>query len=91
LKTGFGRFPGKGVAMYNRAELCEKIRNIYPDIGACGIDVDVDYDTDQDSWVVYLDKRGRRIKHFLSELDADACMIGKQCVSLGIEIGQFRS
>ena len=42
--------------MYDKAELCEKIRSIYPDIGECGIDIDVNYDQDQKSWVVYLKK-----------------------------------
>jgi hypothetical protein len=30
--------------MHDKKELCEKIRSIYPDIGECGIDVDVEYD-----------------------------------------------
>ena len=27
--------------MHDKKELCEKIKSIYPDIGECGIDVDV--------------------------------------------------
>lgn len=30
--------------MHDKKELCEKIKSIYPDIGECGIDVDVEYD-----------------------------------------------
>ena len=30
--------------MHDKKELCEKIKSIYPDIGECGIDVDVAYD-----------------------------------------------
>ena len=40
----------------DKNELCEKIRDIYPDIGACGIDLEVAYDEDQQRWVVYLKK-----------------------------------
>jgi hypothetical protein len=76
--------------MYNKEELCSKIREIYPDIGECGIDLKVDFDETQKAWVVYLKKGQRELKHFLEDKDADLCMIGKQCVSLGIEINQLK-
>ncbi len=76
--------------MHDKNELCEKIRKLYPDIGECGIDVRVDYDLDQMAWVVYLKKDQRELKTFLEDSDADLCMDGKQCVSLGIEIAQLR-
>jgi hypothetical protein len=76
--------------MYNKKELCEKIRELYPDIGECGIDVDVDYDEAQKSWTVNLKKDQIQLKHFLEDQDADLCMGGKQCVSLGLEIAQLK-
>ena len=37
--------------MIDKAELCSKIVEIYPDIGECGIDIDVDYDVNSsDGW-----------------------------------------
>jgi len=51
--------------MYDREALCEKIRELYPDIGECGIDVDVDYDEEQKSWTVNLKKDHIELKHFL--------------------------
>lgn len=33
--------------MYDANELCEKITSIYPDIGICGIDIDVCYDDEK--------------------------------------------
>lgn len=77
--------------MVDKAELCDKIISIYPDIGVCGVNIDVDYDTEQASWVVHLNNDKRQIKHFLPDIDAEACMNGKQCISLAVEIGQFRS
>jgi hypothetical protein len=77
--------------MINKNELCEKIRTIYPDIGECGIDVNVEFDEDQNSWVVDLKKNKHELKTFLEEGDAEKCMEGKQCVSLGIEIAQLRA
>ncbi|MEJ2638188.1 MAG: hypothetical protein P8010_01300 [Desulfosarcinaceae bacterium] len=76
--------------MIDRAELCEKIREIYPDVGECGIDVDVVYDDSRERWTVNLKKGAHQLKTFLEEGDAEMCLMGKQCVSLGIEIAQLR-
>jgi hypothetical protein len=77
--------------MYDKAELCEKIRTIYPDIGECGIDIDVNYDQNQKSWVVYLKKDKHELKTFLEDGDAERCLLGEKCVGLGIEIAQLRA
>lgn len=77
--------------MIDKAQLCDKIRKIYPDIGECGIDVKVDYDSEQKAWVVDLKKGGHELKTFLEDNDAEKCLEGKQCVSLGIEIAQLRA
>jgi hypothetical protein len=76
--------------MYDKEELCEKIRKLYPDIGECGIDVKVSYDEEQKAWVVNLKKDHLELKTFLEDGDAESCMDGKQCVSLGIEIAQLK-
>ena len=76
--------------MYDKAKICDKIRSIYPDIGECGVDVEVGYDEDQDSLVVYLRKGNKEVKHYLPNEDADACLLGQQCVALGVEIAQLR-
>lgn len=76
--------------MIDKNALCEKIRELYPEAGRCGVDVAVDYDDTEQSLVVYLRKKERRIKHYLSEEDAAACMAGRQCVALGLELAQYR-
>jgi hypothetical protein len=76
--------------MYDKNELCKKIIELYPDIGECGIDVNVDYDAEQKTWVVDLKKDHHKLKTFLEDNDAELCMEGRQCVSLGIEIAQLR-
>ena len=76
--------------MIDKDQLCQKIRDIYPDIGECGIDVDVAFDETNQRWVVDLKKGSRRMKTFLEEGDAEFCLQGRQCVSLGIEISQLR-
>jgi hypothetical protein len=76
--------------MYSDKELCEKIRGIYPEIGECGIELAVQHDEEKKAWVVDLKKDEHELKHYLEPPDADACMEGKQCVALGLEIAQLR-
>lgn len=76
--------------MYDSSELCKKITSIYPDIGACGIDIDVTYDKEKKTWVVNLKKDTHELKHYLEVPEADSCMDGKECVSLGLEIAQLK-
>jgi hypothetical protein len=77
--------------MINKSELCEKIKSIYPDIGECGVDITVDYNESEKAWVVDLKKGTHELKTFLEPEEADLCMAGRQCVGLGIQIGQLRS
>ncbi|MFZ3048143.1 MAG: hypothetical protein WA151_19675 [Desulfatirhabdiaceae bacterium] len=76
--------------MMDKKQICEKIKEIYPDIGRCGIDIKVDYDESQKRWVVDLKKDNQELKTYLEPGDAELCLEGKQCVSLGIEIAQLR-
>lgn len=76
--------------MHDKKELCEKIISMYPEIGVCGIDIDVYYDEIKKSWIVDLKKDEHELLHHLDVPDADNCMEGKQCVSLGLEIAQLK-
>jgi hypothetical protein len=76
--------------MYDKKELCDKIREIYPDIGECGINVDVEYDKEKKAWVVDLKKDNHELKTYLEPEDADTCINGKQCIGLGIQIAQLK-
>lgn len=76
--------------MYTKEQLCTKITEVFPDIGACGIDIKVDYDTSNKAWVVDLKKGAHELKTFLEEPEAETCMAGKQCVSLGLQIAQLK-
>ncbi len=76
--------------MYSKSELCNKITSLYPDIGVCGIDINVSYNDREKAWVVHLEKDSHSLDHFLEIMDAEKCIEGKQCVSLGLEIAQLR-
>jgi hypothetical protein len=77
--------------MHDKRELCDKIKSIFPDIGVCDIDVKVDYDQEKKAWVVDLKKGKHELKTYLEPEEADQCIEGKQCVSLGVQIAQLRS
>jgi hypothetical protein len=74
----------------DKNKLCQKIEQIYPDIGRCGIDFSVSYDNDNNRWKVHLKKDNKSLDTFLEPGDAEFCMEGGQCVSLGIEVSQLK-
>ena len=76
--------------MIDKKQICKKIREIYPDIGACGIDVQVEYDATQNRWVVDLKKDQHQLKTYLEPGDAENCLEGRRCIDLSIEIAQLR-
>jgi hypothetical protein len=73
-----------------REVLCNQIRSIYPDIGACGIDVEVGWDEDSRAWVVDLRKDGHELMTYLNPDDVKRCLEGKECVHLGVQIAQLK-
>lgn len=76
--------------MYSKEALCKKIIDLYPDIDKSGIDINVKYDYGDNLWVIDLKRGNHKLKHHLERPDADACMDGTQCVSLGLEIAQLK-
>ncbi len=75
--------------MIDKKVLCEKITSIYPEIGHCGINIDVDFNKEKEAWVVDLKKDKHHLQTHLEINEADQCMVGKKCVSLGIQIAQL--
>jgi hypothetical protein len=77
--------------MQDKEELCKKIKAIYPEIGECGIDVNLEWDQSKKAWVVDLNKETHELKTHLEPEDADGCMKGNKCVSLGLQIAQLKA
>ena len=75
--------------MHDKNELCDKIKSIYPDIGECGIDIDLSYDESKKAWIVDLKRGEHHLTTHLEPEDADACIDGKECVYLGTQIAQL--
>ncbi|WP_372678921.1 hypothetical protein [Desulfosarcina sp.] len=73
----------------DKQALCTEIRELYPDIGECEIDVQAEYDEDQKTWVVHLKKGNHDLKTYLDDGDAETCMIGIKGVGLSIQVSQL--
>jgi hypothetical protein len=76
--------------MFEKKEVCEKIIELYPDIGTYEIDVDAFYSKAKGTWVVELKRGDHKVVHHLDKHDIEDCIEGKQCVSLGLEIAQLK-
>lgn len=62
-----------------------------PGGGECGIDVGLEWSSDKKAWIVDLKKDEHELTTYLDPEDADACMEGKNGVSLGIKISQLKN
>lgn len=71
----------------NKEEIRQKITKIFPHIG---IDLHVAYDDESKRWRVSMKRDGKELKTYLEPGDAELCINGKQCLSLGIEINQLK-
>lgn len=67
----------------------QKIYEIYPELGECDRNMVVDWDDDNQAWAVDFKLNGQPVRHYLEDADAAACVLGRQCVGVGIEFGQF--
>ena len=76
--------------MLDKNDVCQKIIELYPDIGACDMDIDAFYSTAKGTQVIELKKGGHKVVHHLDKHDINDCMADKQCVSLGLEIAQLK-
>lgn len=63
---------------------------MYPEAGKCGQDFQVDYDEANHAWVVDLHDGRVYLKTFDEEEEVDTCLDADQCISLGLQFGQFR-
>ena len=77
--------------MHDKEELCKKIEAIYPEIGECGIDITAEWSEEKNAWIVDLKKDNHELKTHLEPEDADGCMEGKSCISLGLQIAQLKA
>lgn len=76
--------------MVTKEVLCKKIQDIYPEIGVCGIDFDVEYDDEAKAWAVDLHHGNQHLKTFIEVDEADSCIEGKKCIPLALQVAQLK-
>ena len=77
--------------MIEKELLCEKIRSIYPEVGDCDMDVEVEWDEEKGTWIIDLRAGAHDLQTHLEPDDAKDCLKGKKCVNLGVQIAQLKS
>ena len=66
-----------------------KIMEMYPEIDKYGVASSLTFDKAKKTYVFKLTKGPHELSTYIDKVDADACMGGKECVHLGVQIRQF--
>ncbi len=74
---------------YTVVALKEKIMEMYPEISKHGISVGLEFNEENNAYIVRFKRDGNELTTHLEKRDADECMDGFKCVYLGVQIGQF--
>jgi len=74
---------------YSIVALKDKILEMYPEIERHHLSTNLVFDKAKDAYVVTVHRGGHELTTHLERADADDCMNGIKCVSLGIQIEQF--
>ena len=76
--------------MFSENEICDKIRSIIPDIGECGVNINVSFDDRNDAWSVELKEGHRSLRTFVEPEDALSCVNKDRCIGLEFQIAQLK-
>jgi hypothetical protein len=74
---------------YTIAGLKTRILEMYPEIAQYGVTSGLTFDDGKKTYVFKLTKGPHELSTYIDQVDADACMGGKECIHLGVQIRQF--
>ncbi len=74
---------------YTVVGLKTKILDMYPEIGKYGVIPSLTFDDEKNTYVFKLTKGPHELSTYIDKADADRCMDGHVCVSLGVQVRQF--
>ena len=74
---------------YTIVALKDKVLEMYPELEQHGVTVNLVFDPVKDAYVLKMHKDGHELTTHLERQDADDCMNGIKCVSLGMQVEQF--
>jgi hypothetical protein len=71
------------------AKVKGKIMEMYPEIERYGIACSMIFDNEKKTYVFKLTHGPHELATYIDQADADACLEGKECIHLGIQVRQF--
>jgi hypothetical protein len=74
---------------YTKADLQEKLMELYPEIRKYGLSLFLEFDSDKNAWIVSFEKEDHKRHAILDKKDADSCIEGSVCIYLGMLITQY--
>ncbi len=74
---------------YTIVGLKEKILEMYPEITKLGVVSTLTFDDQKQAYLLKLAKGPHELGTYIDKPDADRCMDGYVCVSLGVQVRQF--
>ena len=74
---------------YTIVGLKTKILEMYPEIEKLGVIPSLIFDDDKQAYLLKLKKGVHELGTYIDKADADRCMDGHVCVSLGVQVRQF--
>ncbi len=74
---------------YTIVGLKDKVMEMYPELQRSGIAVNLSFDAEKDAYILKMQKDGHELTTHLERQDADDCMRGIKCVTLGMQVEQF--
>ncbi len=74
---------------YTIEGLKDMIFELHPEIVQHALNLSVTFDKAQNAYVLKFSRGGTELKTFLDKPDADDCLAGKKCISLGLQVAEF--
>ena len=74
---------------YTMDALKAKVKEMFPDIDKYQMDCSLTFDEGKKAYIIKLTKGAHVLTTHLDRPDADACLAGKECVHLGVQMAQF--
>jgi hypothetical protein len=75
--------------VFTNVALKDKIMEMYPEIEDHKVSVGLNFDEQKDAYILTFKRGAETLTTRLEKQDADDCMNGIKCVSLGIQVMQF--
>ena len=74
---------------YTVEALKTKILEMYPEIEKMQVVSSLIFDQGKNAYVLKLTKGPHELSTYINKADADRCLDGHVCVSLGVQVGEF--